>query len=105
MALILTVCIWLTGLSFSLDIIVDIAGQKSTYKGNIYNLELNGIWVPTETPCIVVSGVAYVPLREVFQDYLGMTVGYDAALRQRMFRKVLREWILISPNRLFIKTV
>lgn len=87
LALILTVCIWLTGSSFSLDIIVDIAGQKSTYKGNIYNLELNGIWVPTETPCIVVSGVAYVPLREVFQDYLGMTVGYDGSTQTAYVQK------------------
>lgn len=72
-------CLLLTNLSFSQGITVDIAGGKSTYTGNVYNLELNGIWVPTQTPCIVISGVAYVPLREVFQDYLGMTVGYDSS--------------------------
>ena len=72
-------CLLLTNLSFSQGITVDIAGGKPTYTGNVYNLELNGIWVPTQTPCIVISGVAYVPLREVFQDYLGMTVGYDSS--------------------------
>lgn len=61
----------------SQDVTVKIGDSSSAYKGTLYNLELNGVWIPTETPCIVVSGVAYVPLREVFQDYLGLTVGYD----------------------------
>jgi len=78
LALILIVCLWLTNISFSQEIIVDIAGKKSTYTGSVYSIELNGVWIPTQTPCIVLSGVAYVPLREVFQDYLGMTVGYDS---------------------------
>ncbi|HEY8422132.1 MAG TPA: N-acetylmuramoyl-L-alanine amidase [Thermoclostridium sp.] len=78
LVLILIVCLWLTNMSFSQEIIVDIAGRKSTYTGNVYSIELNGVWIPTQTPCIVISGVAYVPLREVFQDYLGMTVGYDS---------------------------
>ena len=56
---------------------VKIGSTTTTYKGTVYNLELNGVWVPTETPCIVVAGVAYVPLHEVFQDYLGLVVGYD----------------------------
>ena len=38
---------------------------------------MNGIWIPTQTPCVVISGFAYVPLREVFGNYLGMIVGYD----------------------------
>lgn len=54
-----------------------IGSTTTTYKGTLYNLELNGVWVPTETPCIVIAGLAYVPLREVFQDYLGLSVGYD----------------------------
>lgn len=58
-------------------ITVDIAGKKINYTSNVYNLELNGIWIPTQTPCVVISGFAYVPLREVFGNYLGMTVGYD----------------------------
>lgn len=58
-------------------ITVKIGDETTTYNGTVYNLELNGVWVPTETPCIVLAGVAYVPLREVFQDYLGLTVGYD----------------------------
>lgn len=77
LVLILVVCLWLTNNSYTQGITVDVAGQKSTYTGSVYTLELNGVWVPTQSPCIVLSGVAYVPLREVFQDYLGMTVGYD----------------------------
>jgi len=75
--LVFTFSIILSNISFAQEITVDIAGKKSAYTGNVYSLELNGVWVPTQTPCIVISGVAYVPLREVFQDYLGMTVGYD----------------------------
>lgn len=87
LALVLIISLWLTNTSFSQEIIVDIAGQKSTYKGTLYNLELNGLWIPTQTPCIVISGVAYVPLREVFQDYLGMTVGYDNNTRTAYVQK------------------
>jgi len=87
LVLVMVVSLWLTNLSFSQEITVDIAGQKSVYKGTVYNLELNGIWVPTQTPCIVISGVAYVPLREVFQDYLGMTVGYDGSSRTAYVQK------------------
>jgi N-acetylmuramoyl-L-alanine amidase len=70
----------LSNISLAQDITVKTGTSSHVYKGTVYNLELNGVWVPTETPVIVVSGVAYVPLREVFQDYLGLTVGYDSAL-------------------------
>lgn len=73
------ICSLFTNVSFSQNITVDIAGTKSTYTGNVYSLELNGVWVPTQTPCIIISGVAYVPLKEVFRDYLGLTVGYDSS--------------------------
>lgn len=65
--------------AFSESITVKIGETSTTYKGTIYQLELNGVWIPTKTPCIVAAGVSYVPLREVFQDYLGLTVGYDQA--------------------------
>lgn len=77
LVLIFLISLCLTGTVFSQQITVDIAGKKSTYNGNVYNFELNGVWIPTQTPCIVISNVAYVPLREIFQNYLGMTVGYD----------------------------
>jgi len=64
--------------AYSKNVTVKIGGQESTYSGTLYNLELNGLWIPTKTPCIVLANVAYVPLREVFQDYLGLTVGYDS---------------------------
>jgi len=63
--------------AYSKNITVKVGGEELTYSGTIYNLELNGLWIPTKTPCIVLANVAYVPLREVFQDYLGLTVGYD----------------------------
>lgn len=63
--------------AFSEAITVKTGDKTTTYNGTIYHLELNGVWIPTKTPCIVLAGVAYVPLREVFQDYLGLTVGYD----------------------------
>ena len=104
LALVLIISLWLTNTSFSQEIIVDIAGQKSTYKGTLYNLELNGLWIPTQTPCIVISGVAYVPLREVFQDYLGMTVGYDNNTRTAYVQKGKKGWISAWKTRLYIKT-
>lgn len=63
--------------AFSKEITIKTGNSSYTYKGTVYNLELNGVWVPTVNPCVVISGFAYVPLREVFQDYLGLTVGYD----------------------------
>lgn len=67
----------LTNAVFAQGITVQIGSKTTTYTGTVYNLELNGVWIPTETPCIVLAGVAYVPLREVFSDYLELTVGYD----------------------------
>ena len=64
--------------ALSKNVTVKIGGEELTYSGTLYNLELNGLWIPTKTPCIVLSNVAYVPLKEVFQDYLGLTVGYDS---------------------------
>ncbi len=74
---ILVIFVILSNTAFSQNITVKIGKNETSYSGTLYNLELNGLWIPTETPCIVVAGVAYVPLREVFQDYLGLTVGYD----------------------------
>lgn len=65
--------------AFSETITVKIGETSTAYKGTVYQLELNGVWIPTKTPCIVAAGVSYVPLREVFQDYLGLSVGYDQA--------------------------
>lgn len=68
---------FLSNAVFSKEITIEVGSSSYTYQGTVYNLELNGLWVPTVTPCVVISGFAYVPLREVFQDYLGLTVGYD----------------------------
>jgi len=82
--LIFLVSVFLTNAVFSKEITVKTGNPSFTYKGTVYNLELNGLWVPTVTPCVVISGFAYVPLREVFEDYLGLTVGYDN-LREMAF--------------------
>ncbi len=67
----------LSTISIGQGITINISGNKTNYTASVYNLELNGVWIPTQTPCVVISGFAYVPLREVFSNYLGMTVGYD----------------------------
>lgn len=75
--LIILVSVCLANTAISQSITIKTGNSSYTYQGTIYNLELNGTWVPTVTPCVVISGFAYVPLREVFQDYLGLSVGYD----------------------------
>ena len=77
LVLIIFVSLFSTNVVFSQGITIKTSNSSYTYQGTVYNLELNGLWVPTDTPCVVISGFAYVPLREVFQDYLGLTVGYD----------------------------
>jgi len=75
--LVILVSVTLTNYAFSKEITIKTGTSSYTYQGPVYNLELNGLWVPTVTPCVVISNFAYVPLREVFQDYLGLNVGYD----------------------------
>ena len=43
--LVFTFSIILSNISFAQEITVDIAGKKSAYTGNVYSLELNGVWV------------------------------------------------------------
>jgi len=75
--LVLLILSFISNSAYSKNITVKVGGEELTYTGTLYNLELNGLWIPTKTPCIVLANVAYVPLREVFQDYLGLTVRYD----------------------------
>lgn len=89
--------------ALSKNVTVKIGGEELTYSGTLYNLELNGLWIPTKTPCIVLSNVAYVPLKEVFQDYLGLTVGYDSQTELPTSVPVQRKWNSASQNRKYIK--
>jgi N-acetylmuramoyl-L-alanine amidase len=76
--LVLLILSFISNSAYSKNVTVKVGGEELTYSGTLYNLELNGLWIPTKTPCIVLANVAYVPLKEVFQDYLGLTVGYDS---------------------------